>query len=171
MQSQPQESFNPVAGLLAIAFPGAGHLYLGETWRGIYACLGVLMLFFGGILIGGIDVIDSKEDKIWFFGQACVGPLPFAVDWYHQNKIKVHATDENGRAILRSAYPWEGRDPSTGAVIPRGTPPNTKSVTKMNELGTLSAALAGMLNVIIIIDAAFPTRRRTPANGSAPTTA
>ncbi len=163
MHDQPNESFNPVAGLCAIVLPGLGHLYLRETKRGIYACLGVLMLFFGGILVGGIDVIDSKEDKIWFFGQALVGPIPFAVDWYHQHKIKVHATDDNGRAILRSAYPWEGRDPATGKVLPKGTPPNTKSVTKMNELGTLSAALAGMLNLIIIIDAAFPTRRRPAA--------
>lgn len=168
MPRQSNESLNPVAGVCAILFPGLGHLYLGEAKRGLYAGLGVLMLFVGGIMVGGIDVIDSKEDRYWFFGQALVGPLPFALDWYHQNKLKVRAIDEHGRFIgFRTAYPWEGRDPATGNAIPHGTPPNTKSVTKMNELGTLSTALAGMLNLIIIIDAAFPTRRR-PARAAAP---
>lgn len=163
MHDQSSETFNPAAGLLAIVFPGAGHLYLRQTKRAIYACVGVLWLFFGGMLIGGIDVIDSKEDRMWFFGQACVGPLPFAVDWYHQNHLKVIGENETGQLVFRTANPGEGRDPKTGHATPQGTPPNSKSVTKMNELGTLSAFLAGMMNVIIIVDAAFPTRRRTVA--------
>lgn len=163
MHEQSHESFNPVAGVLAILFPGAGHCYLKETRRAVYASAGILWLFLGGILIGGIDVIDSREDRIWFFGQACVGPLPFAVDWYHQNRIKVRDSDRIRGPILRTANPDEGRDPTTGAPVPGGIPPNRKSVTKMNELGTLSATLAGMINVIVIIDAAFPTRRRKPA--------
>lgn len=154
------DTFQPVAGILAILFPGAGHMYLKETKRGVYACIGVLWLFFGGIFIGGIDVIDSKEDKMWFWGQAAVGPIPFAIDWYHQNHLKVRTFDSWGRPITRTANPNEGRNPATAEPIPNGTPPNSKSVTKMNELGTLSAFLAGMLNIIIIIDAAFPTRRR-----------
>jgi hypothetical protein len=163
MHEHSQESFNPTAGVLAILFPGAGHLYLKERKRAIYACIGVLWLFLGGIFVGGIDVIDSREDRIWFFGQACVGPLPFAIDWYHQNRLKVREIVPGRGTILRSAYPNEGRDPATGAPVPGGTPPNRKSVTKMNELGTLSATLAGMINLIVIIDAAFPTRRRPPA--------
>lgn len=168
MRETSPTTFNPIAALLAIAFPGAGHFYLGERDRAVYACAGILGLFAGGILLGGIDVIDSREDRVWFFGQACVGPLAFGVDYYHQNHIKVREydaagrplRDPKGRHIVRTARPNEGRDPKTGAPIPNGFPPNRKSVTKMNELGTLAATLAGMINVIVIIDAAFPTRRR-----------
>jgi hypothetical protein len=166
MHEPTQETFSPVAGILAILFPGAGHLYLKEPKRAIYAAAGVLWLFLGGIFIGGIDVIDSREDDKWFLGQACVGPLAFGVDWYHQNHLKVRETIPGRGQRLRSAYPNEGRDPKTGAPVPGGIPPNRKSVTKMNELGTLSATLAGMINVIVIIDAAFPTRRRRPAEGA-----
>lgn len=70
--------------------PGLGHVVRGEPKRAICAAIGVLGMFFGGILIGGIDVIDSKEDKWWFYGQAFVGPLAFGADWYHQNQLKAH---------------------------------------------------------------------------------
>jgi TM2 domain-containing membrane protein YozV len=163
MHDQHNESFNPVAAVLGFVLPGAGHFYLGHRSRGIYACIGILSLLFGGLLIGGIDVVDSKEDRMWFFGQAAAGPIVFGVDWYHQHQLKVQAYDDFGRLVLRTAHPWEGRDPATGRATPTGTPPNSKSVTKMNELGTLSAFLAGMLNVIVIIDAAFPARRREPS--------
>ena len=39
-------------------------------------------------------------------------------------------------------------------------PPNKKSIAKVNELGTLFATIAGMMNVIAMIDAAFPSSRR-----------
>lgn len=166
MDQPRNEPFNLIAAILACLFPGAGHFYLGQRSRALYACAGIMILFLGGLFIGGIDVIDSKEDRMWYFGQACAGPMVYAVDWYHQHELKVHALDDYGRRILRTAYPWEGRDPATGNVTPKGTPPNSKSVTKMNELGTLSAFLAGMLNIIVVIDAAFPARRRPPTPNS-----
>ena len=111
-------------------------------------------------MVGGIDVVDSKEDKFWFIGQALVGPIAFGVDYYHQNHLKVVDT-KMGRQVRRTAYPTEGRDPATGKPVPGGKPPNTKSVSKINELGMLSCCLAGMLNLIVVIDAGWPTRRKT----------
>lgn len=134
------ERLEPVAALLAMVFPGAGHIFLGEAKRGVLLMIGVLGLFFGGVFIGGIDVIDSKEDRIWFVGQAFIGPLTFAADYYHQNKIKV-----SGRSGPRSALPDEN-------------PRNEKSLGKMNEIGTLYVTIGGMLNLIIILDAGFHRR-------------
>lgn len=181
--------FNPIALVAAIALPGAGHMVRGEAWRGVYACIGVLGLFFGGILIGGIDVIDSREDRAWFYGQAFVGPIAFGVDYLHQQHFKVHERQNSSR--VRSADPNEARgpdggvslitpDPATGVptttyvrTLPNGKsetvvvsparPPNIKSLSKVNELGTLFATIAGMLNVIVIVDGGFPTIRRRPA--------
>ncbi|MBC7771658.1 MAG: hypothetical protein H7210_04110 [Pyrinomonadaceae bacterium] len=176
--------FQPIAAILAIIFPGAGHAYLGETRRAILIACGVLGLFFGGVLIGGIDVVDKKEDFVWFVGEALVGPIAFGTDYYHQHHLKVRVQVRNQ---LRSANPYEIRDPKTaypivvrnpetGAPVdfvdPRTNqvrtstdadrPPNSKSVGRVNELGTLFAAIAGMLNLICIIDAAYRHNIRAP---------
>jgi TM2 domain-containing membrane protein YozV len=154
------ERFEPAAAILAVLLPGAGHIYLGEVKRGVLIGLGILGLFFGGILIGGIDVIDSREDRIWFFGQALVGPVAFGVDYLHQARFKVIDTSNKGEP--RSAAPGETRDPATGRAVPAGPgelPPSSKSIARMNELGTLYATLAGMLNLIAIIDAGLHRRR------------
>jgi hypothetical protein len=164
----PEEQLEPVAGLLAAVLPGLGHWYLGERKRAVLIAVGILGLFFGGILIGGIDVVDSREDTIWFVGEALVGPVAFGVDWVHQHKLKVVGPTEerlsDGRTMtvrkLRSARPDEGRD-AQGNAVPGGTPPNTKSLGRMNELGTLFATIAGMLNLIAIIDALLHARRET----------
>ncbi len=157
MTGHDTPTFRPLALLAATVLPGLGHVVSGEARRGILAGAGVLGLFFGGILIGGVDVIDAREDTAWFAGQALVGPLAFGVNHLHQTRLKV--LDPKTRQ-LRSANPTEGRDPRTAAPIEGGTPPNRRSVGKMNEVGTLYATIAGMLNLIVILDAALPSRRR-----------
>jgi len=164
--AEAQVDLHVPALIAAAVLPGLGHVVRGERSRGIAAFAGVMTLFLTGLLAGGIDVIDRKEDKFWFMGQALVGPITFGLDWYHQNHLKV--VDVAGRrprgqtaAPTRSAYPEEGRDARSGTPIAGGKPPNTKSIGKVNEIGMLSCTLAGMLNLIIIIDAGFPTRRRT----------
>ncbi len=176
------------AAVLAFLFPGAGQMFRGQLYRGAMASVGVLGLFLGGLLIGGIDVVDSKEDKIWFFGQAIVGPIAFGTDALHQSQFKAWAQvpAATGRPgwDKRSGYPNETRTwieplpqgvkfdpkerPSENGFwtwrIPNDTsdasgPPNKKSIAKMNELGTLFATLAGMLNFIIILDALLPSKR------------
>jgi len=153
-----KERFEPVAAILAFLLPGAGHFFLGEPKRAVAIAAGILGLFFGGILIGGIDVIDRQEDTIWFVGQALVGPVAFGADYIHQERLKV--VDPNTRR-RRSALPGETRD-SRGMAAPAAPgqlPPNSKSLGRMNELGTLFATIAGMLNLIMIIDASMFTRR------------
>ncbi len=166
------ERFEPIAGLLALFLPGAGHFFLGERARAGLIAAGVLGLFIGGLLIGGIDAVDSKEDPIWFVGQALVGPITFAVDYYHQEHLKIrqpgspHDVALHGGVLTRgthyrTAKPDEARDP-TGLPAARGPgirPPNSKSLGRMNELGTLYITIAGMLNLIVIIDAFYHARQ------------
>lgn len=190
--ARPRERLDLLAGLLAAAVPGAGHIYLGEAKRGILAAVGVLGLFFGGILLGGVDVIDSREDRLWFYGQALVGPIAFGVDWYHQNRLKAFQW-EPGDAVHAQVFlnsrptslnPGEERVVGEITVdgrqvtvplrekTPGAIPPNSKSIGRMNELGTLFATIAGMLNLIIFIDALLPSRpRQRDGTGKAPTAA
>jgi hypothetical protein len=174
------ETFQPVAALLAILLPGAGHAFLGQYQRAGFVALGVLGLFFSGLLIGGIDVVDRRQNPVvlygrptvnaWFFGQALVGPLTFGVDYLHQNHFKVidPQTGErrSARPEIRDAEgqlvaPAEIRGPGGVAVpgSPGDRPPNSKALGRMHELGTLFITIAGMLNLIVIMDASMQRRR------------
>ncbi|MBZ0172674.1 MAG: hypothetical protein K8E66_09870 [Phycisphaerales bacterium] len=199
----PPHGLDLLAGVLAVLLPGLGHVARGETKRGVLAGAGVLALFFGGLLIGGIDVIDSREDKWWFYGEAFVGPIAFGADWVHQNSFKAFGVpadidEKTGRVVyrtsdrqlraehrLRSVFPQEtrkvievtvitdrGGQPETRqlpvAVLagPGEEAPNVKSLAKVNEIGTLYALCAGMLNLIVILDALFPTLGRVKRKGA-----
>lgn len=213
---RPADAPQPVAAVLAFLIPGAGHYSLGHTRRGILIALAIFGLFFGGLLIGGIDAVDSRENRIWFFGQALVGPTAFAVDAFHQRLLKVdgpaYFKDIEARSTFpgvnddpsdfytthyertlgffrRAAAPYEIRDPNTGRAIvvrdprfaaddpaapllftdPRtgqqrlstldDRPPYVQSLGRASELGTLFATIAGMMNLICIIDAAYNHRK------------
>jgi TM2 domain-containing membrane protein YozV len=174
------QSIQPIAAVLAFLFPGAGHFYLGHHRRAYLIALGILGLFFGGMLIGGVDVVDRKEDFVWFLGEALVGPVAFGVDAYHQNMLKAYDPDSPMQSVpvaKRSAHPDEARTTERRDVFDKVTkkttsvdypvfrpakpgerPPNSKSIGRVNELGTLFCTIAGMLNLICIIDALFRQR-------------
>jgi len=119
-------------------------------------CVSILGLFFGGLLIGGIDVVDSKSDRLWFMGEILVGPIALVTDSIHQSRFKGFDPALN---LTRTPLPDETIKDGKIVAAPVGTqPPMRKSLGKMNEIGMLYATIAGMLNLIIIIDAAFPSR-------------
>ncbi len=175
------ERFHPVAGVGGLLLPGLGHVLLGQPRRGVAIALGVLGLFFGGLLLGGIDTIDSREDRLWFYVHAFVGPLAFGADWVNQNQFKAWSMDASpmGRLepTLRSSYPGEVLVTSAqGGSLPypqlvqtpqwgssghfQGRPGAGKAVGKVNEVALLMCALAGMLNLVAVLDALFNRRRR-----------
>lgn len=94
---------------------------------------------------------------MWFVGQAGVGPAAFGVDWINQNVFK--GVDRNTGA-RRSALPGETIGPGGWIEVaaPDQRPPKIRSVAKVNELGTLFCAVAGMLNLVVVFDALFPGR-------------
>jgi hypothetical protein len=174
------ERFHPVAGVAALVLPGLGHVLLGQPRRAACVAAGVLGLFFGGLLLGGIDTIDSREDRLWFYVHAFVGPLSFGADWINQNHFKAWAMEPTPRGRLepvrRSAYPDEVRvsSPQDGELpypqlsqMPQwgrsgsfqGPAGAGKSVGKVNEVALLMVALAGMLNLVAALDALFNRRR------------
>ena len=168
MATPPPTQFNPLAGLAALVFPGAGHLVLGRTKRAGLVCVGVMGLFLFGLLIGGVDSIDSKSDRIWFMGQALVGVPTIAVDYVHQSQFK--GTDPVSQ-IVRSGLPGEHRvvqngiavwQPLTQEQVAQGMgPPNVPGLGRINEIAMLSIVLAGMLNLIVFLDALMPSPEKS----------
>lgn len=104
--------------------------------------LGTFFLVAFGVLIGGIDVVDMQRDRLWFIAQAGTGPVAFILDFLNQ-------------ALLKSAS--------------LETQAKYTSLGNLNSTGTLYIALAGMMNVVVMIDAFAgpdrlndsPARRRT----------
>lgn len=176
MPKPPPTDFNPLAGLATLIVPGAGHVLLGRPRRGLFAAIGVLGLFFFGLLIGGIDAIDSREDRVWFIGQAFVGAPTIIADEVHERFFKAHDLNAN---TVRSGFPGERRikdssgryiwQPLTESEIASGLgPPNTPGLGRINEIAMLSIVLAGMLNLIVFLDALMPSPepRSKPAGAS-----
>jgi TM2 domain-containing membrane protein YozV len=153
------DRFQPVAALCAVLCPGAGQFFLGFRARGLAIAGGVLGLFFTGLFVGGVSCVDRKEDPVWFIGQALAGPVAFGVDALNQSRFKGYDDVER-----RSRYPDPGQGlvqgPGGGLVISAvGTPAVVRSQGRAAEMGVLFTALAGMLNLIVLIDAAFSCTR------------
>lgn len=178
------ERFVPAAGVAGLLLPGLGHVVLGQPRRAAAIAAGILGLFLGGLLLGGLDTIDSREDRLWFYVQAFTGPLAFGANWINQTHLKAWAFEETIAArqvpVYRSAYagevrvsgPQDGLAPFPGLESwpqwgrsgafsgPRGA---GKSVGKVNEIAMLMCALAGMMNLVAALDAAFNRRQRESA--------
>lgn len=127
--SRPADrEFNPAAAVLAWLWPGLGHISLGHRRRGLLIMFGVLFLFLSSLLVGGVDVVDRKDDRLWFLAQSVCGPIAFAADYVNQSYVK--------------SLPDEQRYQATG-------------INKPNEMGTLFCALAGLMNLVVILDAMY----------------
>lgn len=113
------------AAVLAWLWPGLGHFSLGRPKRGGLIMFGVLFLVITGLLVGGVDCVDRKEDRLWFLAQALCGPVAFGVDFVNQSIVKTQPEDK--RLF-------------------------TTSLGHVNEMGTLFIALAGLMNLVVILD-------------------
>ena len=138
--------FTPTAAILAWLWPGLGHIQLGERRRGFLVMFGVLFLFVGGVLIGGIDSVDRREDRLWFLAQLLCGPIAMGVDVANQSIIKRLPPDWKVR--------YQQGDPEVRRQL------RHKGLGHVNEMGTLYSALAGLMNLVAILDALHPSHRR-----------
>ncbi len=114
---------------------------------------GMFLLIGGGLFVGGLDAVDRREDRLWFVAQAGCGPIVFALDFGNETLLK---TGRIGSLLDRPMPPGA---PRTGAVVS-----DRKGLAHANEFGTLFIALAGMMNVVVILDAGF--RRGDASRGT-----
>jgi TM2 domain-containing membrane protein YozV len=143
--SSDEQRFNLLPAVAGWVFPGLGQILLGERIRGLLAMAGVLILFVGGVLVGGVDAVDRTEDRLWFVGQAGAGPIAFAASYANDSLIK------SGRVGTLLPTP-----PSASTRGQPGSPPTVSSLKGLahpNEFGTLMCFLAGLMNFIVILDA------------------
>lgn len=141
-----QAQFNPLAALAAWLVPGLGHVLIGERRRGLILMSTILALWLAGTLIGGISVFDRVQHQFWYLGQMLIAP-----------SIVLEITHNH---VLREG---PGIDPD-----PRTDPIFVPSYGRVNEQGVLYTALAGLLNLLAIIDVVYrepgPRRPRLEAD-------
>lgn len=122
-----------VAAIAAWLVPGLGHWLLGQKARGLILLLSIGSLWLGGFFIGGIDVFDRGEHPVWYMGQMLIAP-----------SILV----ENRHRALQGPDAQPPRpDAKTIAYKP--------SYGHVHEQGVLYTALAGMLNLLAIMDVLY----------------
>ena len=145
-------TFRPLGAILGWVFPGLGHIVAGNTRRGFYAMAGVLTLFLGGLLVGGIDCVHRKEAGLWFIGQAGCGPIAFA-------------TSAANDALLKSGWAAPMVEMPSPADGPKVYVSSFKGIAHSNEFGTLFVFLAGLLNICVLLDAAGRAPRSDAPSG------
>jgi hypothetical protein len=160
----------PLVAMAGWLVPGGGYLLIGDRARGLTIGITVTVLFFLGLLIGGVralevpgwdehgrqirlnergykvhpddlsydradwvirrSLLSEIRTKPWSIAQVLTGPVAIAGAWWSISA----ASDPDGENGERS-------------------PPGVVSHGRVNEIGVLYTAVAGMLNLLAIIDA------------------
>jgi hypothetical protein len=127
-------SFSPPAPLVALAgwlVPGSGYWLIGHRTRGVVIGVAVIVLFVLGILIAGVAVVEAPNLS---GGSGIVGRI-LQKPWFLGQVM-------TGPIGLVCAWIGQGVADDYPAAKAR-----------LGEIGTLYTAIAGMLNLLAIIDA------------------
>jgi hypothetical protein len=116
---------NIAAIIIGWILPGLGHISLGQKRRGFLIMGGVLFLVVCGVLIGGIDAVDHKNDGLWFIPQVWGGLIVVGIDVLNQALI---------------------------APLPVVEKVTRVGLSHANEIGTLFIAMAGLMNFVVLLD-------------------
>lgn len=148
-----------MVGLAQWALPGLGYWILGYRARGVTIGVTVLLIFVLGLLIGGVRVLEvptydhngqpldtpwyqEVRAKPWSVAQIMVGPVGIAA-----GALSVYASRPDS-AATSDAGPSGYTTSKAGA---RGS----ESHARTNEIAVLYTAVAGMLNLLAIIDSTY----------------
>ncbi|MBB6429985.1 TM2 domain-containing protein [Algisphaera agarilytica] len=134
----PSAKWNFAAAFLGWLLPGLGHFVLGQPQRAVVLAVTIGSLWLSGLLIGGISVIDRNDHPAWFLGQMLIAPS-FAANQYRVKLVREH----------------------DGTFDPEDNPPFEPAFARAQEQGTLFTSLAGLLNLLAIIDVLY----RDPRDG------
>ena len=126
----------PIAGVLAWALPGLGHWYIGERGRGVIFMAVIALTFWSGVAIGGVkNTVNPNDRSLWFLGQVCAGVHPLAaLLWGRQIEIPPDANQADWIAFGQA-----------------------------EDISVIYTAIAGMLNILIILDVLVRAERPLPS--------
>lgn len=142
----------PVIALAGWCVPGLGYWLIGERKRAIFSGASILAVFLLGLLIAGVRCIDvpgfdeqGSLRRVGRSGATVLGSTPFRAiidrPWFIPQVMTGPAAV--GASIISvniaSSYP--------------------KATARLWDIGTLYTAVAGMLNLLVIIDSSHRASR------------
>jgi len=131
MASQSSSSVPPpIVALATWVVPGSGYWLIGQRGRALTVGITIVILFILGLVIGGVRVVEVPA-----------GVLSNPVNAVSQKPWFVGQILAGPITLIASSI---GHDNAYFA-----------SHSRVNEIGTLYTAVAGMLNLLAIIDAAY----------------
>ncbi len=149
-----------LAALLAWAVPGLGHIYQGRTGKGLLFFVCVLGTFLYGLYLGGGKVVYAavpwEQQYRWqYWCQLGVGLTSTPMLVQRQRMVEEKPLLWNGLMAPPRNEPVHSEDYSGNL----STQPNelakwTVELHPYFELGTVYTVIAGLLNVLVICDAA-----------------
>jgi hypothetical protein len=120
--------------LLAWLLPGLGHWYVGDRARAVILFLVTSVTFWTGVAVGGLrTTVTPTENGAWIVAQLCIGPQALGA-LALSNQYRARPDERSYRA------PWPA-----------------------SNISVVYAGVAGMLNLLIIIDALARCEARQPA--------
>lgn len=149
-----------IAGILAWAIPGLGHLYQGRTGKGLLFFICILGTFAYGLYLGGGKVVYAavpwEQQFRWqYFCQLGVG-LPATPMLIQRHRMlnnepllfgsEFMAPPKNGPVAWKDDSGHMTRQPNELAKW-------TVEYHPLFEIGTVYTMIAGLLNVLVICDA------------------
>jgi hypothetical protein len=126
---------SPIVAMAAWLVPGLGYVLIGQRARGITTGATIILLFVLGLFIGGMKVVEP-----------CTS---YTIQGILQRPAYVGQILTGPMAIISARI---AADPSFAT-----------SHSRVNEIGTLYTAVAGMLNLLVIIDVS--NRASSPREG------
>lgn len=161
----------PLIAAAAWILPGLGHVLLGQRVRGIVVGMTILALFALGLLIGGVRALevpgyDDEGQKIVVVnGRTSSDPRhkdqgpwimrAHPVTELRQKPWSIAQVLVGPMGLAGMAWSvWASTDPDRTATDDGPLKaPGVVSHARVNEIGVLYTAVAGMLNLLAIIDA------------------
>lgn len=132
----------PIAAFLAWLVPGLGHIYLGHRGRGIICFVVIIVTFWSGVAIGGVQsTVAPQARKLWFVAQLGTGGNTLAAYALHYRVDP--KTARSGTIAL--VAPWSA-----------------------SEIGVHYTGVAGLLNLLVIFDAVARAERPVKRRRSRP---
>ena len=157
-----------VAAILAWVLPGLGHLYQGRIGKGLLFFICVLGTFIYGMYLGGGKVVYAavpwEQQYRWqYLCQLGVGLPATPMLWQREKALEVREQIREGIAAEEytgfMAPPRSEPQPWKDYSGQMSTQPNELAYWTVKhhpyfELGTVYTVVAGLLNVLVICDAA-----------------
>ncbi|MFH1419064.1 MAG: DUF6677 family protein [Planctomycetota bacterium] len=116
----------PSTALVAIfawVLPGLGHWWIGHRARGVIFFVVTTVTFWAGIAVGGVrGTVTTGENGAWVAAQLCMGPQAIVA-----LRISAELKKRPDQALLKADWP-------------------------ASNIGVVYAGIAGLLNLLIIVD-------------------